>query len=249
MMPDTAAPARPGDGGGAPIRIVLADDLNLVRQGIRCMLQVEKDLAVVGEAADGLKVVGIVDRLKPRVLVVTVALSGLNGLDVTRLVRQRLPGTAVVVLASTPDERWLVAALRAGAAGFVVQQARGTELLRAIRRAAVGQRYLSEPFAASGMQRWLERAERDPVDPYERLTAREREVLQLVAEGYSSAGIAGRLTISPRTVESHRASVMRKLGLGSQVEVVRYALARGILSPRWDRVPASIRRPGRPSPN
>jgi DNA-binding NarL/FixJ family response regulator len=251
MTPNAAAPAPAGYGGTAvPIKIVLADDHHLVRQGIRCMLEGEEDFEVVGETADGLKVTGLVERLKPRVLIVTVALPGLNGIDVTRVVRQRRPSTAVIVLSAIPSERWVVEALRAGASAFVVQQARGMELVRAIRKAAVGQRYLSEPFSASGVQPWLERAQRrHDDDPYDRLTPREREVLQLVAEGYSSAGIASRLDISPRTAESHRGSVMRKLGLGSQVDLVRYALARGILSLPSDIPPTSLRRPGRPSAN
>lgn len=210
------------------------------------MLQLEPDLDIVGEAPDGLKAVQLVERLKPRVLVVTMPLPGLNGLDVTSHVRQRVPGTAVIVLSSAPDERWVVEALRAGAAGVVVQQAKGEELVRAIRTVGVGRRYLSAPFSAQGVDTWLRRARAAAPDPYETLTSREREVLQLVAEGYSSAGIAARLSISPRTAESHRASVMRKLGLGNQVELVRYALARGILA-----LPADVRppTPRRPSPN
>ncbi len=226
------------------ITIVLADDHQLVRDSLKCLLEVQKDFAVVGETGDGLKVSSLVSRLKPDVLVVNLGLPGLNGLEVTRRVT---PGTRVIVVSRSPSDRSVIEALRSGASGFVAEQARSDELIRAVRRVISGGRYLSAPFSKQTVATWLQRAERREDDPYDRLTSREREVLQLVAEGYSSAAIAGRLSISPRTAEAHRASVMRKLGLASQVDLIRYALARGILPPYahgwWEK---ALRKP---SPN
>jgi DNA-binding NarL/FixJ family response regulator len=215
----------------APITIVLADDQNLIRCGIRCLVELEKDFKVVGEVADGHKVVALVARLKPRVLIVAVATPGLNGLEITRLVRERSPGTAVIVLSMHSKEQYVVQALRNGAGGYVVSYARAAELPRAIRKVAGGDRYLSEPLSGRPLATWLRRAENAVLDTDETLTRREREVLQLVAEGYSNARVAGRLSISRRTTESHRASIMRKLRFRNHVDLVRYALSRGIATP------------------
>jgi DNA-binding NarL/FixJ family response regulator len=210
------------------ITIVLADDHRLIRDGVKCLLHAQKDFMVIGETGDGLKVQSLVARLKPEVLIAAAGLPGLNGLEVARRVT---PGTRVILLSRSPSERTLIEALRSGAAGFVTEHTKSEELIRAVRRVTAGHVYLSAPFSKHAVTTWLQRAERPEDDPYERLTGREREVLQLVAEGYSSAAIAGRLAISPRTAEAHRASVMRKLNLGSQADLIRYALARGILPP------------------
>lgn len=226
------------------ITIVLADDHQLVRDSVKCLLQEQKDFEVIGETGDGLKVAALVGRLKPHVLIVNLGLPGLNGLEVTRRVTA---GTRVIVLSRSPSERSVIEALRSGAAGFVAEQAKSEELIRAVRRVTAGDRYLSAPFSRHTVATWLQRAERREDDSYDRLTGREREVLQLVAEGYSSAAIAGRLSISPRTAEAHRASVMRKLSLASQVDLIRYALARGILPPyAHGSLEKALRRP---SPN
>ena len=216
-------------GARTPITVVLAEAHHIVRQGIRCLLEREKDFQVVGETADGLKVTGLVERRKPRVLVVAMALPGLNGLQVIRQVKRRAPETSVILLSMYENERYVVEALQNGASGYVSKRAKGMELIRGIRAVATGGRYLSEPLSKRPMHAWLEQARRGPADAYESLTSREREVFQLVAEGYSSAGIANRLSISPRTAESHRANVIRKLRLTNQVDLIRYALTRGIL--------------------
>jgi DNA-binding NarL/FixJ family response regulator len=213
------------------IRIVLADDQHVVREAIKCLIQVEADLSVVGETADGLEVAPLVERLEPHVLVVDVAMPGLYGLEITRQVRGRSPRTAVVVLSRYVNEWYVTEALRNGAAGYVVKQAPAHELTRAIRTVAQGRRYLSSPLSPEDVQSWLLQAERLSGDSYEALTGREREVLQLVAEGYSSTRIARRLSISVRTAEAHRANVMRKLRLKNYTALIRYALARGVLPP------------------
>ena len=214
-----------------PTRIVLADDQNVVREAIKCLLQTEPDFEVVGETADGLSVVPLVDRVKPEVLIVDVAMPGLYGLEITRQVRERSPKTAVIVLSRYVNEWYVTEALRNGASGYVVKQAEAHELTRAVRMVAEGRRYLSSPLSPEDVQSWLLQAERLTGDSYESLTGREREVLQLVAEGFSSTRIARRLSISVRTVEVHRANLLRKLGVRNQTELVRFAVRRGLAGP------------------
>lgn len=230
-------------------RILLADDQKVVRQALCCLLEREEDLQVVGETSDGLEIVAMVERLKPDVLVTDVTLPGLHGLEVTQRVREQSPGTGVVILSRYPNEWYVTEALRRGALGYVVRQADADELVRAVRQVARGRRYVGAPMSAEPIEVWLARAARAGADPYDTLTAREREILQLVAEGYSSTAIARRLTISARTAEAHRANVMRKLRLRNQAELIRYALSRGVLAPTvMVRAPDTRRRGRRPRP-
>ena len=212
---------------GPVITIVLADAEHAVREGLRCLLEREKDFQVVGEVADGLKAITMVGRLRPSVLLVEVALPGLNGLDAIRRLRERSPATSILVVSRYADAERVATALSHGAAGYVVKHATGAELCGAIRRVSAGERFLSALIAGFGP----ERRRRVATDPYQTLTAREREMLQLAAEGYSRVGMARRLGISSRTAETHRANALNKLGLRNRVEVVRYALGRGILAP------------------
>lgn len=210
--------------------IVLADDHVVVRQGLRALLEAEPDFAIVGEAADGLEVADLVERLKVHVLILDLMLPGLNGLDVTRRVQQRSPQTRIVVLSMYANEAYVLEALRNGAAAYVLKEASAADLVHAIREVTAGRRYLSPPLSESAIELYVQKAKAAPRDPYEALTTREREVLQLAAEGQSNPEIANRLGISVRTVETHRANVMHKLDLRSQTDLVRYALRRGILS-------------------
>lgn len=221
---------------GAPrasgaITIVLADDQQLVRGGIRCMIEVAKNIKVIGEVADGSKVVGLVERLKPRLLIVALAMPGLNGLEITRRVCQQSPATAVIMLSMYSRDQYVIQALRNGACGYVMTQAKPVELIRAIRKAAAGSRYLSEPLSQRPMATWLHRAKSAALDADETLTRREREVLQLVSEGFSNTRIASYLSISRRTAESHRASVMHKLQFRNTAHLIRYVLARAVPLP------------------
>ena len=212
------------------ITIVLADHHHLIRESVRSLLETEKDFKVVGEVADGLKVVRLVERLKPRVLIVALAMPGLNSFEVTLRVRQRSPETAVILLSMHAGDQYVIQALRSGASGYVGTQARSVDLIRAIRKVAAGERYLRGPKSQRSMDAWLQRTRPRTLDPYDALTGREREVFNLVAEGHSSARIANRLSISRRTAEAHRANVMRKLHLTNQIDLVRFAMARGILT-------------------
>jgi DNA-binding NarL/FixJ family response regulator len=209
--------------------IVLADDHHVVRQALRLLLAAEPDLQVVGEAGDGLEVTRLVERLKPDVLVVDLMMPGLNGLEVTRLVCERSPHTRVVVLSMHANEAYVLEALRNGATGFILKDASAAEFLAGVRAVASGRRYLSPPLSDRALDAYAQMAASSVVDPYELLTAREREVLHLTAEGLSTNEIAERLTVSPRTAETHRENIMRKLGLHNHAELIRYAVKRGVV--------------------
>lgn len=210
--------------------IVLADDHHVVRQGLRVLLEAEPNFSVVGEAAEGLAVIEMVGRLKPNVLIADVMMPGVNGLEVTRQVRQRSPETRVVILSMYADEAYVLEALRIGAAGYVLKGANAAELIQAVREVAAGRRYLSPPLTDHAIEAYVRKAQAVPLDRYETLTTREREVLHLAAEGCSHSETAARLGISPRTAETHRGNLMRKLGLKTQTDLVRYAFRRGILA-------------------
>jgi two-component system response regulator NreC len=209
--------------------IVLADDHHIVRQGLRRLLEDEPDFQVVGDTGDGLEALQLVERLQPDVLVVDLAMPGLSGLEVTRQVCQRSPQTRVIILSMYANEAYVLEALKNGAAGYVLKESSGVDLVLAMREALAGRRYLSPPLSEHAIEAYLKKVDTGPPDPYETLTAREREVLHLAAEGHTNNQIAKRLSISPRTVETHRANLMRKLGLNNHAELIRYALGRGIL--------------------
>jgi len=210
-----------------PITIVLGDDHKIVLKGLRALLEMQPGFEVVGDANDGLKLTALVEKLKPDVLVVDLMMPGLNGFDITRRVLKRQPKTKVVILSMYSSEPHVVEALQSGATAYVVKDASTEELVTAIRDAMAGRRYLSAPFSNELIETYLKRP--GGIDPYDALTPREREVLHLVAEGLTSSEIAGRLFISPRTAESHRANLMRKLGLRSRTDLVRFAFQRGIV--------------------
>jgi len=211
------------------VSILLADDHQVVRQGLKVLLEAEPGFRVIGEAGDGLEAVQLTERLRPDVLVVDLMMPRLGGLEVTRQVFQRSPQTRVVVLSMYSNEAYVLEALKNGAFGYVLKNADISELAQAVRQAAAGKHYLSPPLSERAIETYIQKAQTAPLDPYDTLTAREREVLHLAAEGYSNAEIAARLMISPRTVETHRANLMRKLGLHNEAELIRYALKRGIL--------------------
>jgi DNA-binding NarL/FixJ family response regulator len=210
------------------ITLLLADDHRMVRQGLRAVLDSVPDFRLVGEAADGLEAVRLVEKLQPDVLVLDMMMPGLNGLEVTRRVARRPSRTRIVILSMHSDIAYVVAAIRAGAQGYILKEQSAEELIQAIHTIVAGRRYLSPPISEAAVTAYLRKAEDTPLDPYDPLTSREREVLHLTAEGLSGAEIAGRLFISPRTVETHRANLMRKLGVRNQKELIRLAVLRGL---------------------
>lgn len=214
----------------AATRIALADDHQIVRQGLRKLLEAEADFSVVGEAADGLTTVDLVERMRPDVIVLDVMMPDLNGLEVTRQIKQRSPETRVLILSMHTDESYVMEALRNGASGYVLKDSSASDLVEAVREVTAGRRYLSARLSDRAVDAYIEGAKAAVTqDVYETLTNREREVLQLAAQGCSNAEVAERLSISPRTAETHRANTMRKLGLRTQTDLIRYALKRGIL--------------------
>jgi two-component system response regulator NreC len=211
------------------ITLVLADDHHVVRQALRTLLESEPGFVVVGEASDGLRVADLVARIEPDVLLADLMMPGLNGMEVTRQVRKRCANTRVILLSMHMNEAHVLEALRSGVHGYVRKDATASDLIGAIRAVMSGQLYMSPPFSDQAIDAYRQRAEEAAVDPYERLTAREREVLHLAAEGLGNTEMAARLGISPRTAETHRARVMQKLGLRRLADLVRFALRRGLM--------------------
>jgi DNA-binding NarL/FixJ family response regulator len=212
------------------ISIVLADDHQVVLEGFKALLAAEADFQVVGEALDGLSVLPLVEKLRPDVLVVDLMMPGLNGLEVVRQARERVPATRTAVLSMHANEAYVAEAIKNGASAYVLKQAQARELVQAIRAIADGRRYLSPPLSEEKLLSYVARAQSVSVDPHDTLSSREREVLQLAAEGLTNAEIGERLSIGKRTVETHRANLIRKLGLKSQAELVRYAIKKGLLT-------------------
>lgn len=221
--------ALPESEASAVVTILIADDHEVVRLGLRRMLEAEVDMRVVGEAKNGLEVLPAVKRLRPDVLVLDLVMPGLNGVEVIRQVMEAAPETRIVVLSMHANEAYVVDSLRHGAGAYVLKGSDGALLVEAIRSVLGGKRYLSPPLSEGLLREYLEKTEGAPEDPFEALTGRERQVLQLAAEGHTNAVIAERLKISRRTVETHRGNLSRKLGLRSQSDLVRYALQRGIV--------------------
>lgn len=212
------------------ISIILADDHPIVRRGMQTLLEADPSLSIVGEAGDGLEAIRQVERAQPDVLILDLMMPGLSGLEVLRIVRQRSPRTRVVVLSMHSNNAFVVTALKNGATGYVLKGGEEENLVVAVREAVAGRRFLSPPLTERAIDAYIEQARAAPIDPHETLTDREREVLQLAAEGKTGGEIASRLHISPRTVENHRANLMRKLALKNQSELVLYALRRGLIS-------------------
>ncbi len=214
------------------IRVLLADDHTIVREGVRLCLEAMGDIEVVAEAEDGQMAVLLANQLRPDVAVVDLTMPRLNGVEAIRQIKRDLPDTEVVVLSVHDSEPYVVQALRAGAAGYVLKRNAATELAAAIRAAHNGQAYLHPSIARRVIDDYLSRihaSEDAASEPHERLTPREREVLQLAAEGHTTRAIAGLLCLSTKTVEHHRASLMTKLGLRGQTELVKYAIRAGLV--------------------
>lgn len=212
-----------------PIRIVIADDHPIVRKGLRDLLESREGFSVTGEAADGLEAIRLVEQLKPEVLLLDLMMPGLSGLEALRKIRRRSPSTRVIVFSMYGSEPYVLEALKGGATGFVLKDSAPADILTAIHEVCAGRHYLSPSLSEYAIEVYLAKSTESTSDPYETLTAREREVLYLAAEGRSTQETADRLFISPRTVETHRTHLMRKLGLHSQADLIHYAARRGLI--------------------
>ena len=209
------------------ISVVIADEHDIVRVGIRALLEKASGVRVAGEAADGREAVKAIERTRPNVALLDVSLPALNGFEVLRRAARLSPHTRMVMMSTCDADA--VTALRAGALGYVRKRASGATIVEAVRSVAAGNRYLSPPLSELAIAAFLQKAQEDGFDVLQTLTEREREVLQLVAEGKRNAEIAKRLAISGRTVEAHRAKAMRKIGARTQTDVVIFAIRRGLL--------------------
>lgn len=211
------------------IRVLLADDHTLVRQAIRHLLEEDPDLEIVGETGSSLEVMRLLDSHKPDILILDIGMPDLSGLEVLRQIHEQGIATRVVVLSIFSDEAHVMEALRQGALAYVTKSSAADSLLTAIREAMKRQRYLSSPLTDMLIGSYIQQVEFGSEDPYETLSPREREVLHLAAHGNTSAEIATKLSVGRRTVETYRSNIMRKLGLRSQMDLLRYAIKRGIL--------------------
>jgi two-component system response regulator NreC len=205
-----------------PIRILIVDDHGVLRAGLRALLSAEPDLVVVGEAVHGLEALKIVDKLNPDIILLDLSMPGPSGIEVTKELKQRLPNLRILILTVHEDETFLQEAIRAGASGYILKRAVESELIDAIRAVSRGEVYV-HPAMTRALLNILAPSPATQESSNEPLTPREIEVLRLIAQGHTNRQMADILSISIRTVESHRANLMNKLGLRSRVELVRYA--------------------------
>ena len=213
-------------------RLLLVDDHAVVRSGLRMLLEGEADMEIVGEASSGAEALTAVEELQPDVVLMDIGLPDQSGIDATRAIKQRSPGTAVVALTIHEDEEYFFRMLEAGATGYVPKRAAPEELLTAIRTAAVGEVYLYPSLARLLVTDYLgQEQQARSTRAVDGLSEREQEVLTQLAEGASNAEIAEKLGISPKTVARHRENIMHKLGLHSRTALVKYAIRKGIIRP------------------
>lgn len=212
------------------ITVFLADDHAVVRDGIKLLLETQADFQVVGEATDGREAVRQVARLHPRVSILDIAMPELNGIEAARQIRKACPETRVIILSMHSSREHIFQALQAGARGYLLKEAAGIEVIQAVRAVHAGGRYLSQKISDLVIDEYLRQGEAAAGDsPLERLSPREREVLQLVAEGKSTAEIAQILPLSSKTVDTYRSRLMEKLGLKDLSALIKFALQHGLI--------------------
>ena len=212
------------------IRLLLADDHAVVRSGLRMLLQAQPDMIIVGEAETGQEAIHRVAELSPDVVLMDIEMPGMNGIEATRRIKANAPAAAVLALTMYEDDQYFFEMLRAGASGYVPKRAAPDELVSAIRAVSRGEVFLYPSLAGRLVQDYLRRGpagEGEP--PGDELTPREQEVLTLIAQGFSNNEIADQLVISAKTVDRHRENIMRKLNLHNQVDLVKYALRKGLI--------------------
>jgi two-component system response regulator NreC len=230
MIGKPGGDAAPGLGGTMSTRIVICDDHAMLRAGLRALLAGEPGLEVIGEAGDGVEAVERVVALRPEVALLDITMPGLNGIEAAREIHRRAPEVKVLILTMHDDPEYLFQALDAGAAGYVLKRAADVDLIDAIREVVRGDAFLAPAAAQVLIADYVARRDRGDLPiAVETLTAREEEVLRLLAEGYTNQEVADRLIISVKTVETHRAHILGKLGLRKRAELVRYARTHDLL--------------------
>jgi DNA-binding NarL/FixJ family response regulator len=213
-------------------RILIADDHGIVRAGLKLLLERVPEMQVVGEAADGREAVRLAQTLKPDVIIMDIAMPLLNGIEAAAQISRANAGIGVIILSMYADESYVLKALDAGARGYLLKDSADEDLERAVRAAASGRPYFSSAITKALLEDYVRlMKERSIQDSYELLTEREREVLQLLAEGKSNKEVATVLSVSPYTVETHRTNLMQKLGVHNTAEIVLYAVRKGIVTP------------------
>ena len=210
------------------MRVLIADDHGIVRGGLRLLLDRQPDMEVVGEAADGAEAVAAALAHRPDLAILDVSMPTLTGLQAARAIRARAPEITVLMLSMHDDERYLFEALKAGAAGYVLKHEAGQELVDAARAVVRGESFLTNAAQRSLVRAWMADEATGPREP---LSPREQEVLKLIAEAHTNREIGQILGLSEKTVETHRGNLLRKLGMRDRVELVRYAIRRGLVEP------------------
>jgi len=209
---------------------ILADDHDIVRRGLRGILENEGSCKVLAEAADGLTAAQLVEKHKPQILVLDLNMPRLHGIEVLRQTRTTSPHTRVIVLSMHSDEPYVIESLRAGAMAYILKGSESQEILQALKEVMSGRRFLSATLSEWAINALVAKPA-DDADPLQSLTQRERMVVQLAAEGQNNTQIAEKLFISPRTAETHRTNLLRKLGLHTQTDLVRFAIRKGLIQP------------------
>jgi len=214
----------------ARIRVLVADDHAIVREGVRMILAKEPDIEVIGEAGDGQQALDLAATLRPQVVIMDISMPGMGGIEATQRLRAAQPDVQVLALTMHEDETYVFQLLRAGAAGYVLKRAAAQDLVQAVRAAARGEAFLYPSVARKVVEDYLKRVETgEERERYDGLTAREKEILTLIAQGLSNHQIAEQLYISIKTVQTHRAHILEKLGLHDRTELVRYAIRKGLI--------------------
>ena len=211
------------------IRLLLADDHEMVRSGLKLLINSQPDMETVGEAGDGREAVRLAQELKPDVVVLDVSMPRMNGMKAAEQIGESCPGVRVLTLTRHTDEGFLQQLLRAGVSGYVLKQSAPAELVQAIRAAAAGGQYLDSALTARVTAAFMGKAPRHKMQPSAAVSERESEVLRLIASGYSNKEIAAQLSLSVKTVEAHKANAMRKLELRGRIDIVKYAVLQGWL--------------------